>query len=397
MRNILNMNLTHILHDKRTLSTSLILFLLTLIIYLLSYKGEGKNYNYFVLLADAFLHGRTYLTINPPWLNELVKIKNNFYVASPPMPEIMLIPFVFIFGTSFPQPILSIIIGSINVPLSFIVIKKYFGDEKLALWMSILFGFGTIHWYHAEVGSSWYIAHIIAVFFIWLSLLLVKVNKNIFWSGLLIGFAFLSRIPTILAFLFPLIYLKEKLTKINFLIFLSLGLFVGIALNSLYNYLSFGSFLNIGYNLIPNVLNEPWYKYGLISIKYIPIHLQEMFFSLPVFSNKFPFVIPSLFAMSIFITTPAFIFAFFANYKNRLEMASLIAVIGIALPDLMHGGNGFSQFGYRHILDFTPFLIILTASGIKNITWWKKLIIAISILVNLWGVLMISFFKIWTI
>lgn len=389
------MNFFHILHDKRTLSISLILFLITLTVYLLSYRGEGKNYNYFVLLADAFLHARLYLITNPSWLNELVNINNRFYVASPPMPAIILMPFVFLFGPSFSQPILSIIIGSLNVALCFMVIKKFFNNENLAIWISILFGFGTIHWYHAEVGSSWYIAHIIAIFFLWLSLLSIKFSKNLFLVGLLISFAFLSRIPAIMGILFPLIYLREKLFNIKSIILLGAGLAVGITINSLYNFLAFGSFLNAGYSLIPNILNEPWYKYGLISFKYIPIHLQELFFSLPSFKDKFPYLVPSLFAMSMFFTTPAFIFAIFANYKNRLEFAVLVTIIAIAIPNLMHGGNGFTQFGYRHTLDFIPFLLILTASGINKIKWWKKLIILISILINFWGVLMISFFRIW--
>lgn len=393
----LNMNFPSILHNRRILSISLFLFFITLLIYGLSYRGEGAVYNYYVLLADAFLHGRIYLTVNPPWLNELVEINNRFYVVSPPMPAILLMPFVFLFGTSFPQPILSIIIGSLNVVLSFLVVKKYFNDEKLALWLSILFGFGTIHWYHAQVGSSWYIAHIVAVFFTYLMLLSIKINKSIFLIGLLIGFSFLARLPTILAVIFPLIYLREKFIRINYLVLLGLGLLLGLAINSLYNLGSFGSPFNIGYTLIPGILDEPWYKYGLVSFKYIPIHLQELFFSLPKFKSEFPFIIPSLFSMSIFFTTPAFLLAFFANFKKRLEFAALISILLISLPNLMHGGNGFVQFGYRHTLDFIPFLVLLTASGIKTVTWWKKALIITSILINLWGVLMISFFKIWTL
>lgn len=391
------MNLPSILHNKRTVSISLVLFLITLIIYLLSYRGEGKNYNYFVLLADAFLHGRLYLTSSPPWLNELVNIKDHFYVASPPMPAILLTPFVLLFGISFPQPILSILIAGLNVALCFIVILKFFKNERLALWISLLYAFGTIQWYHAEVGSSWYIAHIIAMFFIWLALLEIAKKKRLFLVGLLISLAFLSRIPTIFAIFFPLIYLHQEFKNPKKIVLFVLGISFGILVNSFYNYLSFGTLYNAGYGLVPNILNEPWYKYGLISFKYIPIHLKEVFLSLPTFRESWPFVIPSLFAMSIFFTTPAFLFAFFANFKKRLEIASLITLLAIALPNLMHGGNGFTQFGYRHTLDFMPFLLILTASGIRELTWWKKLFIFLSIIINAWGVIMISFLNIWTL
>ncbi|MEK7061024.1 MAG: hypothetical protein AAB931_00705 [Patescibacteria group bacterium] len=391
------MNFLHILHDKRTLSISLILFFLALIVYLLSYKGEGKNYNHFVLLADSFLHGRLYLTTNPPWLNELVNINNHFYVPFPPMPAIMLTPFVFLFGASFPQPILSILIAALNVPLCFIVILKFFKNEKLALWISLLYAFGTIQWYHAEVGSSWYIAHIIAMFFLWLSLLELETKRRFYLIGFFISLAFLSREPAIFALFFPLIYLFRKFNFQNLLKY-GLGASIGVLISVLYNYLSFGAFYNLGYWLIPNVLNEPWYRFGIVSVNYIPTHLIELFTSLPKFIPTFPYVLPSLNVMAIWFTTPAFLLILKANFNKLLERASLITAIAILFPILIHGSNGFTQFGYRFILDLYPFLLILTASGINNSPkWFVIILIFISILINLWGVLMISFFNIWSL
>jgi hypothetical protein len=40
-------------------------------------KANPTPYNYFVRLADAFLHFRLYLLENPPWLNELVPFQGN--------------------------------------------------------------------------------------------------------------------------------------------------------------------------------------------------------------------------------------------------------------------------------------------------------------------------------
>lgn len=391
------MNLPHILHDRRTISTPIILFIVTFIIYLLSYRGEGKPYNYFVLLADAFLHGRLYLVSHPSWLSELINIGNHFYVPYPPMPAILLLPFILLFGTSFPQPLLSIFLGSINVSLCFIVISKLFKSGKIGILTSILYAFGTIQWYHAEVGSSWYIAQIIAMFFIWLSILELATKKRLFLIGLFIGLTFLSRIPVIFAFVFPLIYMKN-FQSIKSYFFYAGGLSIGIILYLLYNQFSFGSPFNSGYWLIPNVLNEQWYRFGILSIKYIPEHIFELFTSIPVFSTSPPFIIPSLNVMSLWFTTPAFVLILKANFKNLLEKSAFFTSVLILIPILMHGSNGFSQFGYRFIMDLYPFLLILTASGIKNSnSLLIKVLIILSVLINLWGVLMISFFKIWTL
>lgn len=389
--------LLHILHEKKTLRISLILFISSFIIYLISYRGEGRFYNHFALLAKSILDGHFYITEKPTWLNELVDIKNKFYVPFPPMPAILLVPFVFVFGPSFPQPLLSILIGSLNVVLCFIVVKNFF-NEKIALLTSILFAFGTIHWYHSEVGSSWYIAHIVAIFFIWLSILEIQTGKRLALIGFLIGLAFLSHEPAIFAIFFPLIYLYKNIWNFKNLLNLFTGLAITLIASALYNFISFGTFYNLGYWLIPNVLNEPWYKYGIVSFRYIPIHLKELFFALPIFENKFPFIIPSINVMAIWFTTPALFLILKANFRNLIEKASAVSIVMILIPILMHGSNGFTQFGYRFMLDFYPFLLILVASGIKNTkNLLVYLLVLLSILINLWGVLMISFFKIWVL
>lgn len=383
-----------------------LLLLITFVVYSFSYHGEGKNWNYFVLLADVFLNGRLYLLDNPPWLNELVSWQGKFYVVFPPMPAIVLMPFVYIFGTSFPQPIASMLFGSLSVAVSYLVFLNFFKRQKIAVWSSILFAFGTIFWFHAEVGSAWYFAQVIANFFLWLMLLEVSTKKRLFLIGLLIGAAYLSRLPTIFTVIFPLLYLHEKffcfqnnrLKSLNWrnICLYIFGLIPALLLNSVYNYFRFGAIYDVAYQLLP-VFNEPWYKYGLVNWRYIPVHLIEMFTAMPKVVNYPPFVIPSMFAMAVWFTTPAFILIAFAKYSTKIAFVSAVTVIMVALPSLMHGGNGFTQFGYRHTLDYLPFLLLLTVSGMRNrLNWWIKLLIILSIAVNLWGVVMISFFDIWT-
>jgi hypothetical protein len=392
-----------IIHTNYFLAFSL--FLLTFFTYLLSNYGRGTDYNYFVLLADAFLHGRLYLLEGASWLNELVIFNGFYFVVFPPLPALLLLPAVAVFGTYFPQPLLSIFLGSINVALAFFVILRVFNKKDLAVWISLLYGFGTIQWFHAEVGSAWYVAHIVALFFIWLMILESITKKRTFIIGLLIGAAYLSRIPTILSVIFIVFFLHEKLFPRNKkfsidlkqVFFIASGILPFLCINFLYNYARYGVFFDIGYIMLP-IHSEPWYQYGFVNIKYIPIHLKEIFFAMPKFIQEPPFVIPNLFAMAIWVITPAYFLMFFANFKEKICIASLIAIIFIAIPELMHGGNGFSQFGYRHTLDFLPFILILVASGFKNkFYWWGGLLIGLSILINFWGVIMVSFLDKWVI
>ena len=100
--------------------------------------------------------------------------------------------------------------------------------------------------------------------------------------------------------------------------------------------------------------------------------------------------------MSIFLITPAFFLIFRAKFKERIVLAALVSVVAIMIPELMHGGNGFTQFGYRHTLDVLPFMIILVASGMREkVSLFTKALVVLSILINLWGVVMISHLNLW--
>ncbi len=388
---------------QRLKNPAILLFFITFLIYFVSSRGEGANWNYFVLQANSFFHGHLDILNPPTWLNELVFWKGSYYSVFPAMPAILLTPFVAIFGINFYQPLLSWFLGAVSVSLSYLVFCKLF-SKKVALWTSILYGFGTIHWFHAEVGSAWYLAHIVSLFFLWLMLFELFTKGRFFVLGLLVGGAYLSRLPTIFAIIFIIFFLKDKLfiltklsLKINWKnwVLLVSGLAPGLLLDSFYNYFRYGVFQDIGYTLLP-IFNEPWYKYGLISIRYIPIHLKEIFTALPIFTSSPPYIIPSVFALAIWFTTPAFILILFARFKTKMVLTSLITIVAIALPSLMHGGNGFTQFGYRHTLDYMPFLLLLTASGMRGkVTRITKILIILSILINFWGVIMISFLGKW--
>jgi hypothetical protein len=91
------------------------------------------------------------------------------------------------------------------------------------------------------------------------------------------------------------------------------------------------------------------------------------------------------------VTTPAWVLVPFARYETRTARAALAAVLAILPALIMHGGPGFTQFGNRFSLDYTPFLLILVASAIQpRPAWWMQALIVASIAINDWGVVMIT-------
>jgi len=388
---------------KTTLITFLAVFSLTFIIYFLT-QEDPTPYNNFVRLADAFLHGRLYLTENISWL-ELAPYQGRYYIIPPPMPAILLLPVVAIFGLSTDQTLVSIFFGSINVSMAFLVAKTLTQNRGVQIWSTVMFGFGTIHWWVATAGGVWTFSQTLAVTFQFLAILLALHKTHPLAISLSLGASFWSRLPTILSFPFFLIFSYDRWYKplniknifnsinIRFLFFLGLGVAIFILLNAIYNYTRFETPFDISYYLTPAVLEEQMYQKGIFDISYIPRHLKVIFAGMPRFIKEVPYITPSWHGMAIWLTTPAFIYAFFVGIKNRLAIGCWVTIILIAFVDFCHGGWGFTQFGYRYAVDFYPFLFLLTVKGIGDaIKWHHKILIMLGIMVNLWGVLWIHKF-----
>ncbi|MGH7901520.1 MAG: hypothetical protein ACRENZ_07260, partial [Thermodesulfobacteriota bacterium] len=131
------------------------LFVLTFIVYYFTSEGYPTHYNNFVRLADAFLHGRLHLTEDIKWL-ELAVLDGKYYIMPPPMPAILLLPFVAVFGLSTNQSLASIFLGSLNVSLVFLITREMTKNRSVQLWTTVMFGFGTIHWWLAATGWVWF-------------------------------------------------------------------------------------------------------------------------------------------------------------------------------------------------------------------------------------------------
>jgi hypothetical protein len=387
------------------------LFVVTFLVYHFTGEGRATAYDYFVPLADGFLHGRiSIVNPSPALLEELISGPSGaLYVIYPPMPAIVLLPQVAIWGLDANQTLASVFWGSLNTVLVFLLMRHLTHSRSLRLWIALLFAFGTIHWWHASIGSAWYFAHVISFLFLTLAIYATLANQRPFLIGLLLGASYWARIPTIVALPFFVVMLANRayrkssdqsiIRRIKFTPLLELGAGIGIfvSANFLYNYLRFGTVRDRAYSI--QAQREPqWYPEGLFDISYIPDHLWIFFLKPPILADQPPYVMPSMVGLSILFTTPAFIYCLRAGI-NRVALACWSAVIPIALVDFSHGGVGWVQFGYRFGMDFYPFLLVLAALGMRaslgrdaKPTRKQRLLVLISILVNVWGVLWINKF-----
>jgi len=378
------------------------LFLFLVAIYYLTSAGNTP-YDYFLRLANAFSHGKYYLNDNPPWLSELIPAGNNrYFVVYPPMPTIILAPLVALFKNQFQQQFLAHLLGAGASVWIYLTTLRITQDRTKALYLALLSSLGSIVWFLSSVGSVWYLGQISAFFFLTWSIYESVNRKRFFLLGLLSGATYLSRINLILVvpFVFLLaIDFKKLFTVETFkkILLFTLGLAPFILGNFYYNYIRFGSILENGYFLLPQILKEthaPWFIHGVMSPKYIASNLKTLFWSFPKLISHFPYIIPSWAGLAIWITTPAFLFSLF-NFKSNFQNLISTMAIGIILISVsMHGGTGWAQFGYRFAVDFYPFLFLIIANNFQGCKLGRVhwLLLFVSIFVNLWGVLWINKF-----
>ena len=165
-------------------------------VYLFSAPRAPTSLDYFVRLADAFLHGHVYLTDHPSWLSELIPRDGVYYVPYPPMPAILLMPLVAIFGTSFPQQVASCLFAGLGVGLAWVMLGRLGLDSRVRALLTAVFAFGTTLWYTAETGTAWYISHSVAIMFATAAIVLALDRRWPWLCGVLLGCATLARLPS---------------------------------------------------------------------------------------------------------------------------------------------------------------------------------------------------------
>jgi hypothetical protein len=415
----------------------------------------------FVRLADTFLQGRVDME-NGPQLEEFIELAYNdgkYYIIPPPWPAFLVLPLVAVWGLAVNQALVSAVLGAIGSSTAFNVTRSMSRRLSTQLWLTVLMAFGTVYWFAAANGAVWFFSHTVAVLFLLLAIYFTMGRRNALLAGLCLGAAFWTRQPTILTLPFFLIMFsddwlqwdstKPLIQRINSrpLILLGAGLGVFMLASFVYNYIRWGTPLDASqHHLPPRVLAQPWFDHGPFDIRYISRHVETVFEFTPLVRSEKPYVLSNLWGSAIWITTPAFLYALFAKWKNdnailigamillfgmalvvsravsglwdsrwysydfpaQLNLLPFYAVIAMALwfgrrdkfivacwaailPTALmlstFAGTGWAQFGYRFQLDFMPFLFLLTTYAMgPDLKWHHKSMIVLSVLLNAWAI-----------
>jgi hypothetical protein len=384
----------------------LILFLVSLAAYALSSAGMLAHQSlapHFVYQAEAFLHGQLALTTRPPNLNDWVLQDGRWYVSFPPFPAVLMMPFVALYGLAFNDVAFTIFFAAANVALFYRLLRRV--QPARPEWehaaFALIFGFGTLAWTCGIRGEVWYTAETVGVTLTLLYLLASLEARHPILAGLCVACASITRTPLAFSAVF---FLLEALSPDGPVDWAKLrdparwrkalprlvpyvAAIVAVAIPMAWaNDVRFGSFGEFGHShLYANRVNQQIQQYGLFHYAYLERNLHSAFTKLPeiqLHPLRFGF---SGEGMSLFVTTPLFLYLLWPKERPRLHRALWLTTALVAVPGFFYQNNGWFQFGFRFSLDYTPYLVLLLALGARPFTRLFWLAAFGGVLVNGWG------------
>ncbi|RJR26822.1 hypothetical protein C4561_03515 [candidate division WWE3 bacterium] len=363
---------------NKLVKISLVFFFVLIVISNLKVTSN----NHYYLLAQSFLQGKLYFVELPGVLWDTVEYGGHYYWPNPPFPAVLMMPFVWIFGL-FSQVYYQGYLNLVVVGLLFLVLKRIFKDkgakEDVAFWAyaflvcTPFLGMAMLPW-------SWFLAHTITVFLIFLSYLLYKRGVPLSVIGLIFGLIALTRFTGAIGLMFFVLSVisknwldkKDPKRMAKELFALLWPFILCLLLMFAYNYARYDTWKELGY--IQNKL-WPWHQearnMGVFSLRHLPGNLYYLFLKSPdpVFIEgslshvlASPYIKASTWGMGIFFTSPFLLLLFTYTYKKRESLLLLLTSLLISIPILLYFGVGWVQFGYKYSLDFLPFIYILFVS-----------------------------------
>jgi hypothetical protein len=141
---------------------------LCLTVFIASHPERDTLYRHFVLQAQTWMDGQT--AVPMPGYQDVMPVLDSAgnptglgIIPFPPLPAVVLAPFVAIWHAATNQQLLAAFFGAVDVGIAYWMLG-YLPIRSEIRWLTALFlGLGSVLWYAAAVGSTWFWAHVVAV------------------------------------------------------------------------------------------------------------------------------------------------------------------------------------------------------------------------------------------
>ncbi len=411
----------------RTVPISLWVFLAALAVYAVTLLAGGMlrqtGVVYFDELAAAFLRGELHLA-TPSQRHDLSSFGGRWYVPFPPLPALLLLPWVATGGVSAVNSVVfSVLCGAVSIAAVDAMLAALAGRGlaprrwRDRVWLTALFGFGSVHWTVSILGSVWYLGQTCSVMCLAVAGWLAASGRPGWQVGAALGLAMLGRPNLMLAwpFLWGCAHLAraggDEIARSRAWVLGSVGA-VGSAgcLLAMYNFARFGSPFDFGYThaLVPPRLADDLAQHGQFDVAYLPRNLEIFFARLPQWRAGAGLT-TDFEGMSVFVTTPALLFLALALRALRglrglrargprareaepvreFVVATWVSLGLLLLPIVSYYNTGWMQFGARFSLDLmVPAVALLGVVTRERMGWLFQAVVGVGVLVNAWGVIL---------
>jgi len=383
---------------SRRFLISLALFIGAGAIYYFSNPQSGSYYDYTYRIAEALLSGRLGLTERPPtWLNEMVPLDGKYYSVFPLGSALTMLPLAALrrLGVieTFPGTLVAALLAGAASALFYLLSARHGANIKRRLTLTLLPVFGTWMWANLAFAGAWQIALGFTVVGQLGALYFILINYRPTLAGICFALAFGNRTEIVL--LAPVfIYLIHKHAPINdpkdsasrwrmIDRFVAIPIALGV-LTLVYNYARFSSIFDFGYARIPGVLDEPWYQHGIFSIRAIPLNAESMLIETWRRVDHFPYIVPTGFGGSIFLSCPFLIYLFRIGARDAtLKTLAWVSIAVLTFVLWLHGNPGGWQISYRYSMELLPWMfLILLESSPKRVSLTEVALLIASIAIN---------------
>jgi hypothetical protein len=356
--------------------------------------------NHYVHLAEAWLQGRLDIGGDPPGTNDWACFdtlergpcpegqysfsgpdaeRYRWYVSFPPLPAILLLPFVAVFGLGTLDALFWVLFAGLGPMVLFLVLRflRESGQSQRSvrddLLVTALFAVGSVYYFVAVQGTVWFAAHVVATTFVCLYLLFSLDARRPSAAGFALGLAFLCRPATLLLAPFFLVQAvsagKEQGRRTSsapprvlraFAIF-ALPLALILAATMWHNAARFGDPFEFGHRFLQIRWRSRIESWGLFSTHYLPRNLTVFFLSVPWLMSTSPFVRISRHGLALWFSSPNLLWSLWPKKLDATTLALWAGVLPTAICTLLYQNTGWIQFGYRFSLDYLPLLFVLVA------------------------------------
>lgn len=349
----------------------------------------------YTLLALNWLQGRLYIADGEqyPWL-ELAIYDGKYWCSFPPVPAVVMLPFVLLFGEATPNNLLVGVYGLISAALAFRLMRSLGQSRRASVLWSVFLVWGSNMLWMTTYGGVWFQAQALCMVFSVGGCLAAVRNKkglSLFLLALAVGCR-----PFTAVFL-PVFVLSFAWRERDGGFFRALlrqwqyclgALAVALALMA-YNYARFGDPLQFGHDYLPEFTRS---EQGQFALSYLWPNLRRILFE-PIRIENGRLNIPVFDGFMFYVANPMFLVLFYAQGRSlvtrQTDLTGIALTVGMVLELLflcMHKTFGGWQFGCRYTCDLLPFALLYIGQKHKQPTAAVWALAAAAVAFNIYGV-----------